>query len=92
MIMIKIYILLTHTAGCTDVYLATIFSPRISVLTDPWTCQPSPIRARLNVAKAVPSALTFFPPSSPLSGFCVGFHVSAALPRELPHYSQSGAH
>lgn len=27
-----------------------------------------------------------------MAGLCVGFHVSAALPRELPHYSQSGAH
>ncbi|XP_023773430.1 transmembrane protein 120B isoform X1 [Cyanistes caeruleus] len=27
-----------------------------------------------------------------MAGFCVGFHIPAALPRELPHYSQGGAH
>lgn len=27
-----------------------------------------------------------------MAGLCAGFHISAALPWELPHYSQSGAH
>lgn len=43
-------------------------------------------------SNTIPSALAFFSPLSPILGFCVGIHVSAALPWELPHYSQSGAH
>lgn len=59
----------------------------------PGLANQSPIRTHLMWPKQYLqlSPWVVFPPFS-LPGFCVGFHVSAALPRELPHYPQSRAH